>query len=355
MHHRAIDKDQSDNPLRGSTFLLEQSMTTQTTQLQPSPALSYVPLYEIWLSFRPRYYFDEHWSVRGRFDYTKELTNNQATTYYREDVFGDIWTDVVYSTALDALWPGTKASLGVRAQWPTSKASQANGTYVTLGAVAGAVHKFEIHGEDAPVLNDFHVGLSATYLHAFTNSTTPTSYGDFQYTRQNVDDRSFTSDQLAGQTLVDHTFWAILDTGLQITPKLSFTADGVLINQWHYPPGNTSIAILNDKVNTPRTNDNQFTQSVWVIADIDYTLFDEIDLTLGYYNLANAIAPDGQRRTLVGPENIWWSPDARIFFDITANLDAVFDDAVHHKYSRDQAAADRRQRHVASGATSPAP
>ena len=48
VHHRPIDKDQGDNPLRGSTFLFEQSMTTQTTQIQPSPEQSYVPLYEIW-------------------------------------------------------------------------------------------------------------------------------------------------------------------------------------------------------------------------------------------------------------------------------------------------------------------
>ena len=103
-------------------------MTTQTARLASSAEQSYVPLYELWLSFRPRYYFGEHWSVRGRFDYTKELTNNQTTTYYREDVFGDIWTDLVYSSALDTLWPGTKVNLGVRALWPTSKASQANGT-----------------------------------------------------------------------------------------------------------------------------------------------------------------------------------------------------------------------------------
>ncbi len=66
---------------------------------------------------------------------------------------------------------------------------------------------------------------------------------------------------------------------------------------------------------------------------------DEIDLSLGYYNLANAIAPDGQRRSLFGADNVWWSPDARVFFDITANLDALFDDAVHHRYSLQQAAA----------------
>ncbi len=351
IHHRPIDKDQSDNPLRGSAFLLEQSMTTQTARINPTPEQSFVPLYELWLSFRPRYYFSEHWSVRGRFDYTKELTNSQTTTYYREDVFGDIWTDLVYSSPVDTLWPGTKVNAGVRAQWPTSKASQANGTYVTLGALAGAVHKFEIRGEDAPSFNNFHVGLSVTYLHPFTNATTPTSYGDFQYTRQDVgdDNRSIISDQIQGLTLVDHSLWIVLDTGLQITPKLSLSIDDILINQWHYAPTGSGIVTATGPVNPSLIGDTQFTPSNWIILGVDYELLDELELGLGYYSVASQIAPDGQRRTLFGSDNLFWSPDARVFFSITANLDALFDDAVHHRYSLRQAAQDQRVGHVTGG------
>jgi hypothetical protein len=324
---RTTLREESLNPLRQSVLVFDQSVTTQTAGLGPSPQ-SYVPLYELWLSFRPRYYFDEHWSVRGRFDYTKELTNNQATTYYREDVFGDIWTDLVYSTKLDRWWPGSKANAGVRALWPTSKASQANGTYVTLGARGGAEHKFEIRGEDAAALNDFHVGVSFSYLHPFTSATTPTSYGGFAYARQDVDEHSFISDQLTGQTLAEHTFWAILDTGLQMTPRLSLTADFITISQWHYAPTNGSIGIATGSVFLGRSgSDNQFTQSDWLTVDVDYALRDEIDLSLGYYNLVNANAPDGQVRSVFGSDTIWWSPDARFFFDITANLDILFDDA----------------------------
>jgi hypothetical protein len=351
IHQRPIDKDQSNNPLRGSAFFFEQSVTTQTARINPSPEQSFVPLYELWLSFLPRYYFSEHWSVRGRFDYTKELTNSQATTYYREDVFGDIWTDFVYSSPLDALWPGTKVNAGVRTQWPTSKASQANGTYVTLGALAGAVHKFEIRGEDAPSFNNFHAGLSFTYLHPFTNATTPTSYGDFQYIRQDVgdDNRSIISDQIQGLTLVDHSLWIVLDTGLQITPKLSLSIDDILINQWHYAPTGSGIVTTTGPVNPSLIGDTQFTPSNWIIVGVDYELLDELQLGLGYYSVASEIAPDGQRRTLFGSDNLFWSPDARVFFSITANLDALFDDAVHHRYSHRQAAQDPRVGHVTGG------
>jgi hypothetical protein len=343
VHHKPIDKDQGTNPLRGSILLLEQSMTTQTAQIQPSAAQSYVPLYEVWVSFRPRYYFNEHWSVRARFDYTKELTNNQNTTFYREDVFLDTWTDLVYSTTLEDLWPGTQASLGARAVWPTSKSSQADGTYVTLGASGGVLHKFQLRGPDAPSFNDLHVALNMTYLHPFTTATTPTQYGDFQYARQDVgdDDHSIISDQVQGLTNVDHQLMVVVDTGLQITPKLSLTLDAILINQWHYAPTNSGITIATGPVNPSFAGDTQYTPNTWLIAAVDYKLFEEIDLGLGYYNLAGEIAPDGQRRGLFGSDNVFWSPDARVFFDITANLDALFNDAVHHRYSREQAAQDR--------------
>jgi hypothetical protein len=334
---RTTVREDSQNPFRQSVLIFEQSVTTATVGLGPTPQ-SYVPLYELWFSFRPRYYFDEHLSLRGRFDYTKEFTNNQITTQYREDVFGDLWTDLVYGTKLDRLWRGTKTSAGLRAQWPTSKISQAAGTYVTLGVTAGALHKFEIRGDDAAVLNDVHVGLTFSYLHPFTTATTPTNYGGFGYKRQDVDGFSFLSDQIAGQTLVNHTLWGILDTGVQVTPRLSLTADLIVINEWHYPPTPSPAVRVS-------ASDNQFIENVWFIGNIDYTLFDELDVGLGYYNLANAIAPNGQARSVFGADNIWSSPDARIFFDLTANLDVLFDDAAgRHKFSMNPAQALRRQR-----------
>jgi hypothetical protein len=329
------------NHFRQSTFTFDQSISTQTADVGLAPQ-SYVPLYEIWLSFRPRYHFDEHWSVRGRFDYTKELTNSESTTYYREDVFGDIWTDLVYGTKLDQLWRGTTVQLGARALWPTSKASQGNGTYVTLGLTGGASHTFDIKGPAASTLNSAHVSLTFAYLHPFTDATTPTDYGAFAYTRQNVDGFSFISDQLTGQTLPEHVLWAILDTGLQVTPRLSLTGDVVIINEWHYgPTGTVHVPISGGSVAVPPPiGDNQYIEDTWLLANVSYLLFDELSLSVGYYNLANSIAPDGQTRGLWGPDNIWWSPSARLFFDITANLDVLFDDARgRHQFTTKQASA----------------
>jgi hypothetical protein len=340
---------EATNPLRGSAFTFDQSITTQTADIGTTPQ-TYAPLYELWFSFRPRYSFDEHWALRGRLDYSKQLTNNQQagdylTTKNQADVFGDIWTDLVYTTKLDSWWTGTTVLGGVRALWPTSQVSQAAGTYVTLGVIGQAMHTFELKGEDAPVLNNVRFRIALAYQHAFTEATTPTYYGNFAYTREDVDDESFVSDQISGQTLVNHRLSTVLEGALQVTPKLSVVADGVMIDNWHYSPtANQCVATTTGCASIQTGNDQQFVEDTWLLLDVDYALFDEVDVGLGYYNLANALGPDGQRRGLWGIDNIWWSPDARFFFDVTANLDAIFDDARNHKYSIQQAAQDARRR-----------
>src|SRR5260370_12472368 len=183
---RRVQQEEDTTPLRLSALIVDQSMTTQTVSVGSTPQ-SYVPLYELWFSLRPLYWFDKHWSVRGRWDYTKELTNNQATTNYREDVVGDIWTDFVYSNKLDTLWRGTKGAIGLRALWPTSKVSQANGTYVTLGPVGRLTHDFEINDNDPPLLNHPTASLAAAYQHPFTTATTPTDYGGVYFFPQDGD------------------------------------------------------------------------------------------------------------------------------------------------------------------------
>ncbi len=328
-HAHTFQRTEGVNPLRGSTLVFEQSMTTQTGSVGDTPQ-SYVPLYELWLSFRPRYWFGSHFSLRGRFDYTKELTNNQTTAYYRQDVFGDIWTDAVYTSNLDELWPYTQWDAGLRAIWPTSLASQAQGVYLGVGPRAGIVHQFDIRGGGAHFLKSADVELRATYLHTFSSATTPTDYGSFAYTRQNADGVSFVSDQISGQTLGRDQVILSGEAGLQVMPRLYSTLTGLVFEQWHYQPSPASSGALIP--NTVSSNgDQQFTQSIWLIASIDYMVLDELELDVGYYNLANALGPDGQQRSLFGGYNIWWSPDARVFLSATANLDVIYDDVAGHR------------------------
>jgi hypothetical protein len=338
VHAHTFDHSEGNNPLRGSTLALEQSMTTQTADVGMTPQ-SYVPLYELWLSFRPRYWFGEHWSVRGRFDYTKELTNDQTTTLYRQDVIGDLWVDGVYSAKLDGLWKGTRADVGLRTLWPTSLTSQAAGVYVVAGPRAGIQHAFDLEGDSARWLNNAHVTLRGAYLHVLSNATTPTDYASFTYTRQNTDGFSFVSDQVSGQTLVRDDLQLVAEVGIQVNPRFSASIFAVLFNQWHDSPTtaavNTATGTVTPSPSTPiSASDQQFTQKTWIVASIDYDLLDELELSLGYYSLANSIAPDGTTRGAFGSDTIWWSPDARFFLSATANLDVIYDDVARASRSR---------------------
>jgi hypothetical protein len=324
------DKD----PIRGSTFIFDQSITTPTADVGLVTPQSRVPLYELWFSLRPRWYFTDDLRVQARLDLTKELTNSEQTTNYREDVFGDIWTDLVYSKALappdsSSPWKHTKGMLAARLIWPTSKTSISQGIYLTAGARAGLTQDIPLRGESAPVLNSARVGLSFTYQHPFSNSTTPTNTLGFSYLSEDTDLRPFASEQLSGQTFVNHSLYGIVDLGLNVMPKLSATLDYLMINQWHYAPTSACVTIATGPACPPRNNDQQYTQMGWVLLSLDYEVIPEMSVGIGYYNLANAIAPDGTVRTFWGggDHSLLWSPDARFFFDVPAHLDKIWERA----------------------------
>ena len=326
---------ESKLPWRNSVFIFDQSTSTSTLRLD-TPQTS-TPFYEWWLSFRPRYYFSDKIYVSARFDFYKEFTNTEQTTEYRANVFGDIWTDAVYATPVPAISKYSKASVGARLKFPTSKESQGQGVYLHGGATTSFKQGIPLRGESAAYLSDAHVGLGVWYDHTFSRATTPTNE-KLSYARQDVGGFSTVSDQLGGNAITNHSVVASLDTGLQVTPKLSVTLDMILINTWKYrPTGDVSVKTSTDVATiTASPNDTNHGVATWFLASVDYALLDELTLGLGYYNLTNQIGPDGERRGLVGQHNIWWSPDARFFFDITANLDKIYEAATGKRTTKPQ-------------------
>lgn len=324
---------------RGTTLMFDQNMSSQTTHLDPNTQQTYVGSYEWWISFRPRYYFTDNLNLNMRFDYYKDLTNAENTTYKHEDVFGDIWANLVY--ALPKLSKNTEERVGARALFPTSKESQAQGIYVTAGATGSISQDVPIKGEEAKYLNSAKFVLSGAYTHPFSQSTNPAQYGNFTYERQDLDGRATSSSLVSPGNLTNHQVLALIDGELAITPKLLFTLDFITINQWKYlPKGDISTNINGVVTPIPRSgNATSFKQQVWFIASVGYDVVDEINLSLGYYNLTNELAPDGTRRGVIGANTVWWSPDARVFFDVTANLDKAYLWATGQKEAQKKAAA----------------
>ncbi len=332
-------KDEKKLAWRGSTLMFDQNMSSQTTHLDPATQQTYVGSYEWWISFRPRYYFTEKLNFNMRFDYYKDLTNAENTTYKHEDVFGDIWANLVY--ALPKLSKNTEERVGLRTLLPASKESQAQGIYITAGATGSISQDVPIRGEEAKYLNSAKFALSAAYTHPFSQSTSPANYGNFTYERQDLDGRATSSSLVSPGNLTNHQVLALIDAELAITPKLLFTLDFITINQWKYlPKGDISTNINGVVTPVPRSaNATSFKQQVWFIASVGYDVVDEINLSLGYYNLTNELAADGTRRGVIGANTVWWSPDARVFFDVTANLDKAYLWATGQKESQKKAAA----------------
>ncbi|HEX6766451.1 MAG TPA: hypothetical protein VF103_13255, partial [Polyangiaceae bacterium] len=69
-----------------------------------------------------------------------------------------------------------------------------------------------------------------------------------------------------------------------------------------------------DSVDDP----NNFGVIALFAAVVSVSVVKELDIELGYQNLTSQIGPDAQRRSM------FYSPDARLFATLVANLDPIF-------------------------------
>ena len=118
--------------LRRLIVILAGVTMTQTARVEPSAQQSYIPLYEWWISFQPRYNFTKRLSYRLRMDYTKELTNSGDSTLYREGMWGDVWNTLRYELPKFERLKNTTLSINAQVKLPLSKGSQAQGVFVKV-------------------------------------------------------------------------------------------------------------------------------------------------------------------------------------------------------------------------------
>ncbi len=314
-------------PWHGTSLLLDNSVTTQAVGIGKD-YLSNDPVYEMWWSLRPRYYFlenDTHsLNLNLRMDLITEYTNSDSSTVKYEPQFGNIWVNLVYGfTAYkneDSGW-ATKLSIGPRVILPTDKYTYDNGTRLQLGGVVGVNQAIPLGGPKATWFPGMSVSGSMAYAHNFMTYTTGVNT-NFTREREDINGRTIESDQLSGSPKVNHQLLSFVEAAFDITEKLHFSADYIWIQQWTYKLGQ-SPAIATDT--GPAAPSNLLADPVnyrvlpWFLTSVDYDVIPEFGVSVGYYNLSNQIGPDGQRR------NPLWSPDARVFFDITGNLDEIYD------------------------------
>lgn len=306
------------NPLAGSLFLFDQSISTST--VSKGANLSYVPEYEWWLSPRVYYNFSRQFKVGVRQDVFKEWTNAEETTNAHEWRIGDTWLTASYADKLKFISDKLRGSVGWLVRPGISKESRGAGQYFSTGPSASLTFGYDITGEKGKVFKTGTVGASVSYSKAFTRCTTACK-SDFSQPRQTSSGDIVDSDQVRSGSLTGSTLLYAVNAGLELADGLDFSASQIWFTNFLYGLSDAQIRNGDTFATVPTSElDTRVRQFSWFLVSLDYQVIKEISLSLGYYNLNNVIAPDGKYR------QPFWSPDgARIFFSVEFKIDAIYD------------------------------
>jgi hypothetical protein len=315
----------------GSVLLFDQSVTTTTVGLGQDYQTAN-PVYEWWIAFKPRYYLFEtrsdSLSLALWANLFLELTDSDTTTRRREPLLGPTYAWATYAHTLRAERSyRTIVSIGPRLTLPTDKAAWDTGQRLGLGGSAELSQTFPLAGKHARALQGLRLALGAIYTHTFSEYRSRAN-DDLARQRQDVNGRPLIDPQLGGAMITADWLTLAFSGELQVLRKLEFSASYVVLNKWGYTPSAVPLG-LSTGPDRPAMIDDPTTYSVstWLTSSVSYLVVDELTVSLGYYNLANQLALDGTRR------NPLWSPSARLFLTLTANLDAIYQRAAGRRRS----------------------
>jgi hypothetical protein len=318
------DREQPGVRWHGSTLSFDQSATTQTLGLG-ADYQSADPVYEWWLAFRPRYFLYERGphavSVNLWANLYYELTNSDTTTRLHELLLGPTYLWGSWAVVLrERGGYRTSISTGPRFTIPTDKGARDSGQILGVGASAAASQTFPLRGRGVRLLRGARLGFSAVGSHPFARSSSPVN-GDIHQLRMDLSDNLIVSDVLRGPMNTRTTLNLAFSGEVQLARRLDFSASYVLVNRWVYPVSSDPYRGEATGPVTPLGIDDPQTYGVttWLTAALGWEALDELTVSLGYYNLANQIGPDGTRRSP------FWSPSARAFLTLTGNLDFVYE------------------------------
>jgi len=326
---------------RGTSLTLDNSFTTQTIGIG-GDLISDNPTYEMALILRPRFYLldgDTH-SIyaTARLDLSREFTNADSTTRDQETLIGNIPLDIFFATKLyQSGATVTGLRVGPRVVFPANKYTYRGGTRLRVGGSLALSQSFPLAGADASWFPTASLRAGLSYLKYINASTTSTN-SSFSRERQDASGRTFVSNQFSSGAKVNHELTPLVGASLDFTSSLHLSIDYTWIQQWIYGFGDTQVATTSGMVTPNRISDPQTYRVVpYFMVGVDYDLLREVGLGIGYYNSANQIGPNGERR------NPFWSPDAHFFIDITANLDQIYQSAAGKRSDNAASLAAARQ------------
>ena len=254
-----------------------------------------------------------------------EVTNGD-TTKKNQPTFIDTGLSVGYSRVLikskDKEW-SAKAGLTAGLTFPTSRTSANQGKYVTTSLGANVGGNIRLLGRDADGLNSLSITGTLSWSHLFSRSFTATN-GGLQRTRQNAGGDSFESDQLSFYSFDTNRLTPGIRFGLPLYKDLSLSTSMRLVGRFkHKFEGSPCEAqTLTGCVKADQSaNPITYTTNSAFDVSLSQSIYDVVDLTIGYSNETLTLGEDGKTR------NVFYSPDAQFYLDLTANIDVIYSKA----------------------------
>jgi hypothetical protein len=334
------DTDDEGPPLRwrGTTFTWNHAATTTLLGVGRDNIGSEDESYGWTFNVRPKFYILDRPAdtlvASADFGWETELTN--GPTAKRNDTFlQDLTLGLAYSRVL---WEPsgknkgeykTSASLAGRLRFPLSEYSSESGPnggkYLTTYLGPRVSQDIKLLGKKADGLNTLSLSLDVTWRHLFASSYTPTN-STLDNEVQNASGQTVISDQITGASYAMNSLVTTLQIGLPIYKglELSTTFAHVARFKPDFEAGGDDsecdVEIDNEGcIGVERLEDRTLYQPATLFGiGLGYGILDVVNVEIGYQNLARAIGADGTRR------NIFYSPDAQFYVDLTANLDAIY-------------------------------
>lgn len=312
---------------RGTSFTWTQAVTTTTVGIGRDN-YGYEDDYYGWdFVLAPNLYLldlpDDKISVFAEAGVSVEWTDSGSTTTENEPQFRDTQVGVGYNRSLwksdDKEW---STGLGVRARYsiPTSKISLGQGRYGVFSLGASLTQKIRLLGNAAKGLNNLTVVGGFTWSHLFARSYTPTN-PDLERTRQSASGSTIFSDQLSFRSMDIDRLIPSVTFVLPLIGDLSLTTGFRLISRFRhdFEGSDCEIVVAGECQQAERLDDRAtyFTDSSFDVA-LTQPIYDFVSLNLGYNNESLTLGEDGKNR------NVFYSPGAQFYLDITANLDVIY-------------------------------
>lgn len=323
--NEAGEQKKAKSPWRLSALSLDQSVTTETVGIGQD-VQSRNPTYDWTLSLVPRYYFisEDDWTYAalGNFSIAQELTNSDGTTKRRELDAGDSVLSLRYDRTLVKSEEGYATIIRLQAPdvtLPTSRASRNNGRYFGLAASISPIQVLPLASGD--YLNSLAILGLARYQHYFSRAVVPTNQ-ELTRVRTDVDGRPVVADQLSGAAFAKHETRFGFAAELAIHERVALASVFQWRPTWNYQFDNDQVCVqvLTGCADVDSVESPQHYELITVFAtELETQVMDEMSFTVGYVNQANQIGPDGRRRSM------FYSPNARFYLTLTANLSEIFD------------------------------